>query len=200
MTLGRAAANASTIRAIDQVVAPSLEDQRRHGHDGGTRVVLVRVLVERVAERAPAGRRRDGTLPVVPVSRQRRRPSSASPGNVLQSSTRAGASSTSRSTARVPRRSARAATCHATNAPRLDPISTTGPGGNAAIAVSTWPIMRVVVSVSKAGSLKSGACSVERASAARARCAPEVDVLAFAAACGDDAKPMQGCRRRLQRS
>ena len=37
-------------------------------------------------------------------------------------------------------------------------MSTTGPGGNASMAARTCPIIRVVVRVSKAGSLKSGTC------------------------------------------
>ena len=35
-------------------------------------------------------------------------------------------------------------------------MSTTGPGGNLAIAASTWAIMRDTVSVANSGSLKSG--------------------------------------------
>jgi hypothetical protein len=83
----------------------------------------------------------------------------------------------------VRRCSARAATCHATNAPRLDPISTTGPGGAAAIAASTCPIIRDVVSVSKAGSFKSGASNVTPAAVSRSRrtCALPPD--------GDDTNP-----------
>ena len=53
----------------------------------------------------------------------------------------------------------RTAVCQATKPPRLEPMRATGPGGRAAIVASTCPIIRVVVSVEKSGSLRSGQCS-----------------------------------------
>lgn len=38
-------------------------------------------------------------------------------------------------------------------------MRTTGPAGNAEIAAIVWSIIRVIVSVEKSGSLKSGVCS-----------------------------------------
>ena len=50
------------------------------------------------------------------------------------------------------------ATCTATNAPRLDPMRTTGPD-SPSIAFPTRSTIRVMVSVEKSGSLRSGVCS-----------------------------------------
>ena len=58
-----------------------------------------------------------------------------------------------------------------------------GPGGMASIAVSTWPIMRDVVRVSKAGSLKSGAWSAMPSVASRSASSSALP------ACGEDTNP-----------
>ena len=76
-----------------------------------------------------------------------------------------------------------AAAWYATKPPRLDPMSATGPGGSAARASSSWPSIRVTVTCSKSGSLKSGQCSSSPCARRRsAKNAALVDV-------GDDAKP-----------